>query len=272
MIDFDRLSAPLPQALAHALRRLGQLAHSISWDQWPARRLTPTQRRILDFLGTRHDNITLSAVARELGVTPATASDSVAALESKGLIRKRRSHLDGRALALMLTTEGRRSVTELAALPDPLQAACGALSDGEQEVFYRSTMKMMRDLQEAGLLPPSRMCVSCRYFDPLRSPESATPHHCHLIGAALADRHLRMDCPEHDLADASTQQALWRRFNGDTSAADEATPGGAATGHASPNARPLPISPLPGASQPAQALQAAQAPPVRPARVLASPE
>lgn len=255
MIDFDRLSLPLPQALAHALRRLGQLAHSISWDQWPARRLTPTQRRILDFLGTRHDNITLSAVARELGVTPATASDSVAALESKGLIRKRRSHLDGRALALMLTTEGRRSVTELAALPDPLQAACGALSDSEQEVSYRSAMKMMRDLQEAGLLPPSRMCVSCRYFDPLRSPKSATPHHCHLIGAALADRHLRMDCAEHDLADANTQQALWRRFNGDPSEADEAA-----------------LSPLPEALQAAQVPQPAQAPPARPAPVLASPE
>src|SRR5689334_22766341 len=159
MIDFDRLSAPLPQALAHVLRRLGQLAHSISWDQWPARRLTPTQRRILDFLETRHENITLSAVARELGVTPATASDSVAALESKGLIRKRRSHLDGRALALMLTTEGRRSVTELAALPDPLQAAFGSLSGSEQETLYRTTMKMLHELQESGALPRSRMCV-----------------------------------------------------------------------------------------------------------------
>ena len=215
MIDFDRLSAPLPQALANVLRRLGQLAHTISWDQWPARRLTPTQRRILDFLGTRHDNITLSAVARELGVTPATASDSVAALESKGLIRKRRSHLDGRALALMLTTEGRQSVTELAALPDPLQAAFSGLTEKEQEVFYRSAVKMIRDLQEVGALPPSRMCVRCRYFDPFRNPQSPTPHYCHLVGAPLADRHLRLDCPEHDLPDAKTQQALWSRFNAD---------------------------------------------------------
>src|SRR6185503_21043649 len=132
MIDFDGLSAPLPQALAGALRRLAQLAHSVAWDQWAAQRLTPTQRRILEFLGSRHENLTLSAVARELGVTPATASDSVAALEAKGLIRKRRSLVDGRALALMLTTEGRDSVTELAALPDPLQAAFGSLSGGEQ--------------------------------------------------------------------------------------------------------------------------------------------
>ncbi len=212
MIDFDGLSAPLPLALAGALRRLAQLAHSVAWDQWAAQRLTPTQRRILEFLGSRHENLTLSAVARELGVTPATASDSVAALEAKGLIRKRRSLVDGRALALMLTTEGRRSVTELAALPDPLQAAFGALSGSEQEMFYRTAMKMLHDLQESGALPPSRMCVRCKYFEPFRHAQSATPHHCRLVGAPLADRHLRIDCPEHELCDPPLQRAVWERF------------------------------------------------------------
>jgi DNA-binding MarR family transcriptional regulator len=212
MIDFDALSAPLPQALAGALRRLAQLAHTTAWDQWAAQRLTPTQRRILEFLGSRHENLTLSAVARELGVTPATASDSVAALEAKGLVRKRRSLVDRRALALMLTTEGRRSVTELAALPDPLQAACGSLSGNEQETLYRTAVKMLHDLQESGALPVSRMCVRCKYFDPFRHSHSATPHHCNLVGAPLADRHLRIDCPEHEFCAEPVQADLWRRF------------------------------------------------------------
>jgi hypothetical protein len=114
----------------------------------------------------------------------------------------------------MLTTEGRRSVTELASLPDPLQAAFRGLTDDEQSVFYRSAMKMIRELQETGALPPSRMCVRCRYFDPFRYQHSPTPHHCHLIGAPLADRHLRMDCPEHEPADEQTQAALWTKFSG----------------------------------------------------------
>jgi DNA-binding MarR family transcriptional regulator len=219
MIDFDRLSAPLPLALAAALRRLAQLTHTASWDQWAAQRLTPTQRRILELLGSRHENLTLSAVARELGVTPATASDSVAALEAKGLVRKRRSLLDGRALALMLTTQGRHSVTELAALPDPLQAAFGSLSGSEQETLYRSAMKMLHDLQESGALPVSRMCVRCRYFEPFLHAHSPTPHHCGLVGAPLADRHLRIDCPEHELCEPPLQQALWQRFVAEAAAA-----------------------------------------------------
>jgi DNA-binding MarR family transcriptional regulator len=213
MLDFDSASLPLPQALASALRRLANLAHTSSWDQWATQRLTPTQRRILDVVASRRESLTLSALARELGVTPATASDSVGALESKGLVQKRRSNVDGRALALMLTSEGRSSVTALAALPDPLQDAFGVLSEDEQEIFYRAAIKMIRGLQESGALPVSRMCVRCRFFDPFRTPETATPHHCHLVNSPLADRHLRIECAEHEGGDEEEQRVLWERFN-----------------------------------------------------------
>jgi len=212
MLIFDRISVSLQQALASALRRLAQLAHTSSWDQWASQRLTPTQRKILELLASRRESLTLSAVAQELGVTPATASDSLTALESKGLVKKRRSHVDGRALAIMLTTEGRRSVTALAALPDPLQAAFSVLTAYVKKKFYRSAIKMIRGLQESGTLPISRMCVRCRYFDPYRYPDSATPHHCHLVGAPFADRHLRIDCPDQEFNEREAQEALWVRF------------------------------------------------------------
>lgn len=213
MLDFNPLSLSLPQALASALRRLAHLAHTSSWDQWAAQRLTPTQRRILDVVASRRESLTLSALAREIGVTPATASDSVGALESKGLVQKRRSEADGRALALMLTNEGQSSVTALAALPDPLQDAFGALTATEQEIFYRSAMKMIRGLQERGALPVSRMCVRCQHFEPFRTAGAGHPHFCHLAGSPLADRHLRLECPEHEAGDESTQNSIWERFN-----------------------------------------------------------
>lgn len=218
MLEFDRISPPLPQALASALRRLAHLAHASSWDKWASHGLTPTQRKILSFLESRREAVSLSAVAIELGVTPATASDSVASLEAKGFVRKRRSHVDGRAIALLLTQEGRNAVVALAALPDPMQAAFAVLSSAEQEAFYRSAIKMIRNLQETGTLPITRMCVRCKYFDPFRYPDSATPHHCHLVGAPFADRHLRIDCPDQVFNDQEAQNALWVRFNATLSA------------------------------------------------------
>jgi DNA-binding MarR family transcriptional regulator len=215
MLDFNPLSLSLPQALASALRRLTHLAHTSSWDQWAVQRLTPTQRRILDVVASRRESLTLSALARELGVTPATASDSVGALESKGLIQKRRSEVDGRALALVLTSEGQSSVTALAALPDPLLNAFDALTPDEQEIFYRSAMKMIHGLQETGALPVSRMCVRCQHFEPFRAAAGErNPHYCHLAGSPMADRHLKLECPVHEAGDRTTQDSNWGRFSG----------------------------------------------------------
>ena len=44
MMNFDTPTSTLPQNLAGALRRLAQLAHTSSWDQWAVQRLTPMER------------------------------------------------------------------------------------------------------------------------------------------------------------------------------------------------------------------------------------
>ncbi len=214
MMNFETPTSTLPQALAGALRRLAQLAHTSSWDQWAVQRLTPTQRKILQLLGSRDESLSLSAVARELGVTAATACDSVSALENKKLVCKRRSTKDGRALALLLTEEGQQAAKQLAALPDPLWGAFDALATNEQETLYRLSIKMLRGLQESGRLPASRMCVRCKFFDPFRYEGSRTPHHCHREQMALADGQLRIDCAIFEAGDPAKQAALWERFAG----------------------------------------------------------
>jgi len=216
MMNFETptTTLPLPQALAGALRRLAQLAHTSSWDQWAVQRLTPTQRKILQLLGSRDESLSLSAVARELGVTAATACDSVSALESKKLVCKQRSTTDGRALALLLTEEGRQAAQQLAALPDPLWGAFDALATNEQETLYLLSIKMLRGLQERGQLPASRMCVRCKFFDPFRYESSRTPHHCHRAQMAMADGQLRIDCAIFEAGDAEKQAAVWERFAG----------------------------------------------------------
>jgi DNA-binding MarR family transcriptional regulator len=212
MMNFETPTSTLPQALAGALRRLAQLAHTSSWDQWAVQRLTPTQRKILTLLGSREESLSLSAVARELGVTAATACDSVSALENKKLVRKQRSTKDGRALALLLTEEGQQAAQQLAALPDPLWGAFDALATNEQETLYRLSIKMLRGLQENGKLPASRMCLRCKFFDPFRYEGSRTPHHCHSQQMAMADGQLRIDCSIFEAGDAAKQAMLWERF------------------------------------------------------------
>jgi len=214
MMNFDTQAVPLSHALADALRRFAQLAHTSSWDQWAVQRLTPTQRKILQLLGSRGESMSLSAVARELGVTAATACDSVSALESKKLVCKQRSTTDGRALALALTEGGQNTATALAALPDPLRDAFDALDEKEQETLYRFSIKMLRSLQQRGALPASRMCIRCKFFDPSHSASSSAPHYCHHMQSPLSERQLRIDCSVFEVADAAKQEMLWERFVG----------------------------------------------------------
>ena len=210
--EFDSISLPLGQAVAAALRHLASLTQLSYWDQWDAQGLTNTQRKVLDHIAAQRGEVDIPSLGKELGLTPATTDDSIQALETRKLVTRRVSHVNGQALAVKLSTEGRRCMIAMSQLPDPLRAALSCLNDHEQENLYRSSIKMIRTLQDAGMIPVSRMCVRCQYFDPFRYPDSATPHHCHLVQAPFGDRHLRLDCTEQALASPDVQNALWVRF------------------------------------------------------------
>jgi hypothetical protein len=105
----------------------------------------------------------------------------------------------------------------VAAWPDFLMRAVDTLSDHEQEVFLRGLVKMVRALQEAGDISPQRLCATCRFFRPNVHPDPTAPHHCAFVDAPFGDRHLRLDCPEHDTASEGERQATWTRFVGSAS-------------------------------------------------------
>src|SRR6185312_5829096 len=78
----------------------------------------------------------------------------------------------------------------------------------------------------SGALPTSRMCVRCKFFDPFRYENSATPHYCHLAQMPFAEGQLRIDCAVFEAGDAAEQAALWQRFASkrlERAAAEEAT-------------------------------------------------
>ena len=202
----------LVQALTHALRRLAHWAHSRSWDLWHARHLTPTQRRVIALLASRGESLSITGVARELGLSAATISETLKVLTQKGLVSKHCNSGDRRSRTPVLTVAGQELTKELAERPDPLRRAFDELSTNEQESLYRLVIKLIHGLEERGALPMSRMCVRCRSFDPFRNLGSHTPHHCHRAGTPLAESQLRIDCEIFGAGDASAQSEIWRKF------------------------------------------------------------
>lgn len=213
--SFDSLGEPTAQRIAAGIAKLGAALRSHAWRAADARGLTPTQGQVLAFLQSRAPSpVRLNAVAEALQTSAPTASDAVGALVRKGLVERGRDEDDARAVALRLTEIGLSESQRTAEWPDFLLRAVETLPLDEQGALLRALVSMIRELQERGEIPVARLCVTCRYFRPYAHPEAEAPHHCALVGAPFGDRHLRLDCPDHDQAQGDAAQATWARFSG----------------------------------------------------------
>ena len=200
---------PVAERIAAALAKLALALRHQQVQGAGERGLSPTQGQIVATLAD--GALRPSALAERLALSAATVSESVGALVSKGLVRRHADPDDARATRLDLTASGRTAVMVVATWPDFLARAVDTLAPGEQEVFLLGVIKMIATLEQRGQIPLSRMCVTCTHFQP-GIHAGARPHHCGLLDAPLGARELRVDCAEHEPAEAEAAAAVWRRF------------------------------------------------------------
>lgn len=202
--------ASLQYRVAVGLGKIGLVLKSHAWQNSGQQGLTPTQGQILTLLRTKGtDGMRLSAVAQELAVTAATASEAVTTLVDKSLVCKQKAADDGRAIAIFLTSKGTEIAKQVADWPDFLLEAIEELTEAEQEIFLRGLIKIIRKLQEQGRVSVAQMCVNCQFFQPHIYDDADRPHHCAFVDAAFGDRQLQVDCPDQVAVDAATAQNNW---------------------------------------------------------------
>ncbi len=185
------------QSILIGLAKVSLALKSQSWQDAGASGVSPTQAQILALLQAKgSEGMRLSEVATGLAVTPATASDAVRVLDQKGLVQKKRSTQDARAISIVLTPPGRALAERTSCWSDLLLGAVDELSEPEQAVFLGGLTKMIRKLQESGQIPIAKMCVTCRFFQPNLYPSNDQPHHCDFVDAPFGDRDLRLECQD----------------------------------------------------------------------------
>jgi len=209
---------PLDKRVTIGLAKIGIALKQQAWAEAGGRGLTPTQGQVLALLRANPEGLRLGALAEQLGVTAATTSDSVTALQRKGLVTKESMAADGRGVIVLLTPTGTREAAAAAAWPDFLLEAVGELSTVEQATFLRALVSMIRTLQEKGRIPVARMCVSCRFFRPYQHDNPARPHHCAFVDAPFGDGELRLDCPDFRTAPDEQAAQTWLAFRAPTKA------------------------------------------------------
>jgi len=182
-----------------ALERLSRVFRVRLGEEARRRNLSPIQAQFLIYL--LHHDVELrrvSQLAREFDLTQATVSDAVAALQTKGLVRREPWPDDRRVVTLRLTLEGEVLATTLSDWADPIRGHLERFSPGEREAVMGFLMELTGSLQRSGLITVARMCVTCRFFRRDARPGEASPHHCGLLDVPLGGSNLRVDCPEHE--------------------------------------------------------------------------
>jgi len=198
---------PLPKRIATGLHKIGLAMKQQAWQQANDEGLSATQGQILAAL-VGQGPLTGSELGEQLGVTLPTISDAVRVLVEKKLVVKGPDPRHPRASLLTPTAHGAKVGTRARSWPEFMADAVTELPAEEQRAFHSGVMKMIRSLQEQGLVPLSGMCMTCSHFRPHVRP-GLTPNHCALVDAPLAREHLRLDCPEHVRADDATRALHW---------------------------------------------------------------
>lgn len=199
--------------LAIGLAKISLALKHHAWKEAVGIGLNPSQGQILSLLCSHEKPLSLSEIAEQMAVTPASISDAIAALEAKGFVRKQRNTRDGRSKLIRLTSRGRKAGRLAAQWPDFLQSALETLDEHEAALFLRTILKLIRSLQVRGAIPVTRMCVTCVYFRPRVHGDANQPHHCTFVDAPLGDAELRIDCPEHEPAPLERSNFNWAVFN-----------------------------------------------------------
>lgn len=201
---------PLPARIATGLHKIGLAMKQQAWQQANDEGLSATQGQILAAL-VAHGPLTGTELAERLGITLPTISDSVRVLVEKKLVARASDPRHPRASLLSPTKPGAALGARARSWPEFLAAAVHDLAPEEQRAFFTGVVKMIRLLQEQGLVPRSGMCVTCTHFRP-NVRTGATPHHCAFVDAPLASEQLRLDCTDHELAAAAARRELWEHF------------------------------------------------------------
>src|SRR5262245_37599899 len=210
-----RAVEPMVMQLASGFEKIGLAMKSRSWRREGRAGLGPLQRQILMLLQSKPgQSAQVSTIANELVIRLPTASEAVATLERKRLVRRRRTMSDGRIVTVELTARGSRACGPSATMPGHLAAAIGLLPAAEQTALLKVMVKVIRTLQEQGEISVARMCVSCRYFKPHRYEDEEKPHHCDYVNAPFGDSSLRVNCLEYEPASVDQARQAWSRFAG----------------------------------------------------------
>ena len=197
--DFDpkHQNQTTESKIVASLEKISQAFRVLLWQESREYSLSPIQVQVLIFFFFFcEEKRKVSYLAGEFNMTKATISDTVKALDQKGLIEKAYEPNDTRSYVIHLTERGREMAEKTSHFTRELHTPIDKLHAEDKENLLLSLLNIIRHLNRAGVITVPRMCMTCTYY---RSSENGQKHFCKLLNQHLQVTDLRIDCPEHKL-------------------------------------------------------------------------
>lgn len=178
-----------------ALERISEAFRVLLWNESKENALSPIQIQILIFLRFHSsEKCKVSYLADEFNMTKATISDSVRVLLAKKLVTKETDPSDTRSYSIFLTAEGQEIAEKVSFFASSIERPVEKLTEGQKTVMLNGLLKLIHELNRAGIITIQRMCATCSNYE-----LDNGIHYCKLLKTPLAESELRVDCPEHEL-------------------------------------------------------------------------
>lgn len=191
--DIGNQNKSLESKIVVALERVSEAFRVLLWNESKENNLSPIQIQLLIFiLFHEQAQCKVSYLAQEFNLTKATISESVRVLLQKQLIRKQEDPHDTRSQLIELTEEGKSVAKRSASFAFAIERPLSSLSKEQKQVMFSGLLKLIQDLNQAGIITVKRMCYTCQNYALVENAP-----YCRLLAARLEPEDLRLDCPEH---------------------------------------------------------------------------
>lgn len=167
---------------------LDRLSRAIASEDW-AEALNPAQRGALAYLAQANRfSRSPSHVADYLCTTRGTASQTLKALEKKGLIRRGGSEKDRRSIAYEITQDGRTALGQ----PSDFDMALGRVKDPDDSALEESLAALLTEQLNQRGFRTFGLCRTCKHHQ-----RDGKALYCRLLDLPLHAEEAEQICHEH---------------------------------------------------------------------------
>lgn len=183
----------MPEHVTNLVNRLGRTIHCLQYSEG----LNPAQWEALRYFERANPySRSPSALAQYLRTTKGTASQTLKALESKGLVARVPHPKDRRGVLLELTEEGRALLRRdpLRALTECSESVLGTDLAAAQDILHRLVSGLEAKVGATGF----GVCEKCNLFQDESCAENGEAYRCGLTGEPIEPCDTGKICVNHD--------------------------------------------------------------------------